>query len=261
MANKKKMAMTLGAMALTAVIAIGGTLAYMSQITGTKENKFTSAKNVDGTIEETEWETNHPNGWTDYQPGQATAKDPKIKLESGSENAWAAIRLDFLDASLKTLDYDRFSKYATYDKINEKWKIIAKNDDGSELYMYSDEVTPEAPTTALFNEIKVSAGITTVHSSTITKYFKRIVEKDEDGKITRDEVIEVGKEEVKGEDAFFDEDGNPVGVGNKLPEFRINATGYAVQVTEVNYEMAKVELIKLANTGVSEASSSYFKAV
>lgn len=259
MANKKRIATTLGAMALTAVIAVGGTLAYLSTITETKRNEFTSSKNIDGTIEEKEWDKTHEKGWTDYQPGEATAKDPKIVLTKGS--AWAAMRLDYLDAADNKLNYVKFSKYAAHDGINDGWKIIARNGEGSDLYMYETVVTEDAPSATLFDSITVSAGITTVHSSSVTEYFKRVIEKDANGVITKDETVSVGKDEVQGTDAYFDQDGNPVGVGSKLPKFAIEAKGYAVQSEGINEIKAAEELINLANTGIDESSNAYFRTV
>lgn len=261
MANKKKIAMTLGAMALTAVVAIGGTLAYLSSVTETKKNEFTSSKNIGGTVEETEWDKKHPDGWTDYQPGESSAKDPKIVLTEGSSSAWAAMRLDYLDAADNKLSYEKFQKYAAHDGINEGWKLIAQNGEGSDLYMYETVVTDTAPTTPLFDNITVGAGITTVHSSSVTEFYKRVVEKDANGVIISDKTVMVGKEEVTGEDAYFDQDGNPVGVGSTLPKFTIEAKGYAVQSKEIEKAQAIEELIKLANTGVDANSKAYFEAV
>lgn len=262
MANKKRIATTLGAMALTAVIAIGGTLAYLSTVTETKTNQFSSTADIKGKIEETEWDEKHPNGWTDYKPGEATSKDPKIVIEEGS--AWTAMKLDFKDAAENKMDYARFSKYAAYDKINDGWKLIAKNGEGSELYMYTAAVDAEkdgGATKPLFNNITVNAGITTVHSSSVTKYFKRVVKTDENGVITSDETVEVGQNEVTGEDAYFDQDGNPVGAGSTLPKFSIDAKGYAIQTEGLTADQAAAELIKLANTDVNAGSNAYFTAL
>ena len=69
MANKKKIAMTLGAMALTAVVAIGGTLAYLSSVTETKTNTFSSSKDITTELKETFNLTRHQlhTGASNYQ--------------------------------------------------------------------------------------------------------------------------------------------------------------------------------------------------
>lgn len=78
MANKK-LRNTLIAVSLIAVVGIGGTLAYLSQVTNTKENTFTMGKGITGTTEEPNWK--EENG-KEFTPGKVIAKDPQIKNTS-----------------------------------------------------------------------------------------------------------------------------------------------------------------------------------
>lgn len=259
MASKKRLAATLGAMALTAVLAVGGTLAYISTVTETKTNTFSSGSDIKGWVEETAWDKTHPNGWTDYKPGEATAKDPKLVLEEGSESAWTAMKLTFKDAANNIVPYATFKGYAEHDGINEGWELIAANALGEELYAHKSQINGGEATTTLFDNITVNAGVTTVGSSTTTEYFKRVVEYNADGTVKRDTLVKV--EDTSDETiAYYDKDGNAVG-SDTLPSFAIDTKGYAIQTAEINYATAKTELIALANTGVEETSSAYFRAV
>lgn len=275
MANKKRIATTLGAMALTAVIAIGGTLAYLSNITETKRNTFTSSGNIKGEIEESDWETNHPNGWNDYKPGEATAKSPVVSLEKGSESAYVAMKLSFKNFTEADennengvlMSYDTFKAYASHDGIKAGWKLIAKNKLGEELYAYNDKVeaseTTAASTAPIFTKVTVNAGIETIGNSTTTEFFHRVIEKDGKGNIIKD-VIEKTNETSLTSESYFIKDGkgNYVAVGkDTLPKFEIAAQGYAIQsATFANADAANAELIKLANVGVDATSDAYFTA-
>ena len=55
MNKMKKITATAAAMAISAGLAVGGTLAYLNSVTETKTNTFTSGKNITTTLTETEW--------------------------------------------------------------------------------------------------------------------------------------------------------------------------------------------------------------
>ena len=57
MNKMKKITATAAAMAISAGLAVGGTLAYLNSVTETKTNTFTSGKNITTTLTETEWTT------------------------------------------------------------------------------------------------------------------------------------------------------------------------------------------------------------
>ncbi|MEG2506692.1 MAG: SipW-dependent-type signal peptide-containing protein, partial [Longicatena sp.] len=71
--NKKRLTATVAAMALTGILAVAGTLAYMQQVTETKQNVFTSAKDINTELTEKDFNQETANN---YYPGQVIAKNP-----------------------------------------------------------------------------------------------------------------------------------------------------------------------------------------
>ena len=64
MNKMKKITATAAAMAISAGLAVGGTLAYLNSVTETKTNTFTSGKNITTTLTETEWTTDSGKNYT-----------------------------------------------------------------------------------------------------------------------------------------------------------------------------------------------------
>ena len=74
--NKKKVALTACAAALVGTLAVGGTLAYLTQVTNTVDNVFSSDSNLTGELVEPSW---NQETASKYVPGQTIAKDPQLK--------------------------------------------------------------------------------------------------------------------------------------------------------------------------------------
>ena len=74
---KNKVLLAAGSVALVGTIAVGGTLAYLSSITETKKNVFTSSKSIHGKLTETEW---NEESASSYYPGKVIAKNPQIVM-------------------------------------------------------------------------------------------------------------------------------------------------------------------------------------
>lgn len=265
-AKKKKMVKGLVVVALIAIIGIGATLAYLTASTGAKSNKFSSNSKIEGKTIETEWDKTHKDGWTDYKPGDTTAKDPSVILTKGSESGYVALQMDFVDNAGQKRTYDDFTKYASYDKINDGWTLIAKNQYGSELYIYETPVEPSAtndasPANTLFNNITTNAGITSVGSSSQTTFYKRVQKVDANGKVTYDQTTVTATDAKDSGTVYYDANGNVVGAGTTLPSFQIDINGYAVQSANVDLATAKTQLIALANKGLTTTDAGYFTAV
>ena len=267
MANKKRIATTLGAMALTAVLAIGGTLAYLSYVTETKTNTFTSTgKDVDGSVVEKNWEEEGKEQAKDYTPGQVIAKDPTIQLAEGSQNAWVGVKLEFLGSDGSRMAYGTpkteeaaatgFNVYASHDGIKDGWVLIAKNAQGSELYAYNTAIEGGKAAPTIFDKITVHAGITKVTENTTKKYYTKVETLDENGNIVDTKLTEaVGP--MNSTTTYFDEDGNAVG-SEKLPKFEINVKGFAVQEADnTAFESVKKQIIDLANASLADGESAY----
>lgn len=256
MANKKRIATTLGAMALTAVIAIGGTLAYLSSITETKTNTFTSSKDVTTELTETEWKE---DSGKDYTPGQVIAKNPVMINESSSAtDIFVAVKLDYVGSDGSLMGYEAFKKYAEAqttgtdaDKngFNDQWEKIRENADGSEIWVVKAKLAKGASTAAIFDSIKVYAGITEewTSSAKTTKTYKL----DAEGNRT---LVNTTTEVYDPTITYYNEKGEKVDAGT-LPQFEIKVTGFAVQAegfTEADgktiTDLGINELIKLVNS-------------
>jgi len=75
-----------------AVFAVGGTLAYLTDTSETKTNTFTFG-NVDITLTEPTWEETGKTAAADMAPGQEVDKDPTIKVETTSKNAYVFVKV------------------------------------------------------------------------------------------------------------------------------------------------------------------------
>ncbi len=256
MANKKKIAMTLGAMALTAVVAIGGTLAYLSSVTETKKNTFTSSKDVSTELTETKWTE---NSGKDYIPGQVIAKNPVMTNDTDSNTEiYVAVKLDYLDNDQKLVSYDTFKKYAEVqttftdnnkDGFTDSWEKIKTNADGSEIWIVRTKLAKGASTDAIFESVKVNAGITEVwtESAKTTETYKV----DGNGNKT---LVNTETETYDPTYTYVNEKGEKVDAAT-LPSFEIQVTGFAIQAEGFTVENGNTitneginELVKLVNT-------------
>lgn len=98
---KKKIAISIVAVALVLCCAIGGTLAWLTDKTGPVTNTFTVG-DINIELKETT---------TDYKmvPGNTIAKDPKVTVEAGSEACWLFVKVT------KSGNFDQFLTYAMAD--------------------------------------------------------------------------------------------------------------------------------------------------
>lgn len=259
MASKKRLAATLGAMALTAVLAVGGTLAYLSTITNTEENKFSSAGNITGELTETDWEYGK-DGWTDYLPGDSTGKNPVIDLTDTKVYAAVGMKVVCKDADGKVITFEDFQKkYASVSTdgtagTSTKWTKMDNMADGSDFYYYNTTVKGGA-TDPLFTDVTILQGIKTVYYNTTANKTITVYKTDENGNKVGDPIsVETGETIIveSGEKVYIDNgDGTSTEVTGdvKLPSFQIDVTGYAVQADNQDKASAPTEadLTKLAD--------------
>lgn len=261
--NKKRLAKGLTAAALIGVIAVGSTLAYLSANTGQKTNKF-SGGDIGGKTEEKFDSEKAEN----YKPGDVINKQPSITIDANSVNAMVALSVDYYGDDVKAektedgyiiqnaneatkLSQEGFKRYGEVQGWNTgdtgKWTLIAKSTNGSELYMLNDQMDQNnavTSTPALFQSIKVNAGLRTVtetDSKTTTVY-----DKDKN-------IVEFSKVTNSIKDSYYTDANGNILVLDKLPTFVVDVNGYAVQADNLadNSTTAAAELIKLANVGRS----------
>lgn len=98
--------LTIAVVTLTAAIAIGGTLAWLTDKTEAVVNTFTVG-NIDIDLAETT---------TNYKmvPGCDIAKDPEVTVEGGSEACWLFVKVEESDNLDEFIDYD----------IDDAWKAL-----------------------------------------------------------------------------------------------------------------------------------------
>lgn len=96
-ANRKKKVITMLSIALTAVLIIGGTLAYLASVTEEKDNVFTFAENIKARLDEPNWD---PNDATNLTPGYEVNKDPMItNLSENGVDEFVAVKLTFTNGT------------------------------------------------------------------------------------------------------------------------------------------------------------------
>lgn len=258
--NKKRLAKGLTAAALIGVIAVGSTLAYLSANTGQKTNKF-SGGDIGGKTEEKFDSEKAEN----YKPGDVINKQPSITIDANSVNAMVALSVDYYGDDVQTkktedgyiienadkatkLSQENFKRYGEVQGWNTgEWTLIAKSTNGSELYMLNDQMDQNnavTSTPALFQSIKVNAGLRTV---TQTDSKTTIVYNE------NNEPVDFNKVTSSIKDSYYTDANGNILVLDSLPTFVIDVNGYAVQADNLadNSTTAAAELIKLANVGRS----------
>ncbi len=255
---KKKTLLTLTTLSLTVAVAIGGTFAYLSAVTNTAENKFTSESHVTGKITEDAWDYDE-NGWSDYVPGDSTGKNPVIVIDEGSEDAYVGIKVTCKDTSGTEITLADFTKnYATISYLNAAginstdWERV-DNEAGADFFTYKVPVIGGTQTNPLFDTVTINVGIVNVYTSQTANQTLVTYEVDENGnEIDGTRVESQGTALVTNTTKTFAKqaDGTLVEVSTDvttLPSFQIDVTGYAVQAKGMDVDsIYKSELLKLA---------------
>ena len=139
--KKKAMALVL-ALGLVVVGIVGGTMAWLTAEAKEVKNTFTdsdinivldeSKHNDDGTLDA----QTRVNSNSNYKmiPGHTIAKDPKVTVESGSEDCWLFVKI----TESTNPDLDAYICYAIADQYNEAtnpngWQIVQSENDEGEI--------------------------------------------------------------------------------------------------------------------------------
>lgn len=110
---------------LVALVAVGGTLAWLKAETTAVVNTF-SPSDIGVTLEETDTDPNTEGIQHDYEmvPGWTIAKDPKAAVTEGSEEAWLFVKI------VESANFDSYMTYA----IADGWETVVQettNTDGT----------------------------------------------------------------------------------------------------------------------------------
>jgi|GEM_PF-3866720 len=175
--------------ALIVVLSIGGTLAYLTATTNTKNNVFTSTTDITATLTEPNWDSTGASTATNMLPGTAAAKDPKITNTdpAGGESEYVAERITFQKAvddgqggvSYTNMSVDEINNLlvgvAVYSgtalptaggiTIGSDWTASADNaaTKAQRLYYYNNALAAQATTSPLYDNVAIvsAAGNTT----------------------------------------------------------------------------------------------------
>lgn len=122
---KKKMWISVVAIALVLCCAVGGTLAWLSDKTDPVENTFTVG-DINITLTE--------SAGLDLKmvPGNTITKDPKVTVKSGSEASWLFVKVE------KSANFDSFMTY----EMADGWTALT----GADGVYYREVAASEADT-------------------------------------------------------------------------------------------------------------------
>ena len=124
----------IGAIALIAGAAVGGTVAYMTDTSSEAKNTF-NVGHVKAELTETT---------TDYKmtPGTDVAKDPAAEIVGDSLASWVFLKVDELKDRSREKGFDNpmFSDYMTYE-ITEDWTLL-ESTPSEGIYVYYRKEMP-----------------------------------------------------------------------------------------------------------------------
>lgn len=107
--QKKNMSKIIAAVLLVAVLLVGATFAYLSDITNTKTNVFSFSADIKGVLEEPNWPGDQENLPPDPKP---IPKDPQIR-NTCTEDEYVAIKLTFQTGDGTKLDATQVARLLT----------------------------------------------------------------------------------------------------------------------------------------------------
>lgn len=262
--KRKRIAVSLSIMALT-VFIIGVTYALLKDVTETTKNTFSSDKSISISLREPNWDgysfeketesiqesevplgnihisdSDYPAGSkaeidagidgastdtlgfniaSNYLPGDVIPKNPMVKNTSEDESVYVGVKIDYLikgegpGSSFLPVSYEDFQTrigtvvFNNGDGTKKMWEAVSK-EGNSDFYFYNRRNSEDGQPSQ--GEIKVNA-------ATVQPVFSSVI---------------------------INNDINDV--YGKMPEFKIDVKGYAVQFKNVTPDQAKAELIKMA---------------
>lgn len=165
MKNKKIVTVVVAA-ALSAILGIGGTFAYLTAKTNDATNTFTMGSGITGHTDEPKW---NPKNAENFVPGKVITKDPQVVNDSkvGTDDAYVGMTIKYQvkDSDGKWVD-------ATYADLDKFINIKTLNADGktysdgfntaawtmakdNTLAYYNSKLAPQATTAALFDAVEI----------------------------------------------------------------------------------------------------------
>lgn len=170
---KKKIAISIVAVALVLCCAIGGTLAWLTDKTGTVTNTFTVGDiNIDLT------EDSGASAGYEFKmvPGNTIAKDPKVTVEAGSEACWLFVKVTKSGNFDQFLTYEMADGWTQYEGTTDVWyRTVPASNANQEFEVLKDSkvtvkgtVTKEMMTSSDFTNPTLTFKAAAVQTANLT---------------------------------------------------------------------------------------------
>lgn len=165
---KKKLFISVVAVALVACFAIGGTLAWLTDTTDPVTNTFTVG-DIDITLTESE-DLN-----LKMVPGHTIFKDPKVSVDAGSEDCYLFVKVE------ESENFDDFMTYETaadWTKLENEtgvyYRVVKNSDTPREFYVLADnQVTVKGEVTKeMLNDLTEGTYPTLTFTAYAVQYMK-----------------------------------------------------------------------------------------
>ncbi|OUN02732.1 hypothetical protein B5G43_15825 [Flavonifractor sp. An92] len=152
----KKIVASASALALTAAVAVGGTLAYLQMATDPIVNTFTAGNNIAITLDEAkisgDGRTEEGQQYTAYV-GAVIDKDPTITVDAGSGNCYVFAKVENgFEAGVATTNMN-----------SDNWKLVTGE---TNVYYYVDDeaqsIMSENDRAVVFTQVTISNSVTDV---------------------------------------------------------------------------------------------------
>lgn len=159
--NKKKAIPMLAAVALVAVVGVGSTLAYFTD--SEDVSNVVTMGHVDITLYETDDNdasdeveiTEDGLKFENIMPGDILDKDPSVKVNAGSADAYIRVKMDIVPAEGSTITADDFCLLRESIKADVaesgEWYY---NPDG-EYFYYKEKMTTDSDAAVLFDTVTI----------------------------------------------------------------------------------------------------------
>ena len=136
--NKKQIIATTSAAALALTVGIGGTLAWLYDVTDPITNTFTVG-NVTLSLAESKGEGEGNNKSFTVSPGTSVAKDPKVTVGAGSDDCYVFVKVDEVDNS-NAISWNMRAGWTELEGAgvtdNTVWyQPVSKNEGAQEFYV------------------------------------------------------------------------------------------------------------------------------
>lgn len=150
--SKKQMVMAAAACAMMGVMAIGGTMAYLTD-SETATNTFTIGQ-VKIDLEEPEYAKLTETQKKDLVPNQIVAKDPQVE-NTGVNDAIVFLKVEMPKKDVIVAEKDGTRKTTAVTELFTMLNTDIDPDTNVHVYAYKEKLAKDAKTTALFDSIQL----------------------------------------------------------------------------------------------------------